>query len=115
MLSEPVFNPLDKKNLGNSVADALLSRQRSPIPPKERFVGAGVYAIYYAGPFEPYRRLAEANRREGSIDRPIYVGKAIPIGGRKGGLGFDANPGTVLFDRLAEHAQSIRSASKLEC
>ena len=46
------YNPLDKKNLGVSAATALLSSAVHNLPP-EKFIGAGVYAIYYRGEFEP--------------------------------------------------------------
>jgi hypothetical protein len=45
---------------------------------------------------------------------PIYVGKAIPSGGRKGGLDFEAAPGHSLFNRLSEHAESIIQTSDLD-
>jgi hypothetical protein len=45
---------------------------------------------------------------------PIYVGKAVPAGARKGGFGLDADPGTVLHKRLAEHAESIGQAKNLD-
>lgn len=45
---------------------------------------------------------------------PIYVGKAIPKGGRKGGLGKDAGQGAALRDRLRQHAASVAEASNLE-
>jgi hypothetical protein len=114
MRIEQAFNPLDKKNLGTSVADALLARDRASLPPGERFVAAGVYALYYMGDFEPYRPLAERNRANDGRDVPIYVGKAIPKGARKGGFGLDASPGTVLSERLSEHSESIRLASNLK-
>ena len=41
------FNPLDKLNLGASVADAMLSRKVEPLGDIQEFKGAGVYAIYY--------------------------------------------------------------------
>ncbi len=113
MRIEPVFNPLDKKNLGSSVADALLAQERSTLPPKERFIGAGVYAIYYQGNFESYHAIAERNRPNDGRDTPIYVGKAVPKGARKGGFGLDTAPGSVLYDRLAEHAESINIAENL--
>lgn len=47
-------------------------------------------------------------------ETPIYVGKAVPAGARKGGFGLDVAPGTVLFSRLAEHADSIRQAENLD-
>ena len=105
------FNPLDKKNLGESVADALLGTPVQPLPPLP-FQGAGIYAIYYAGPFPAYTEVAAANR-DGRYDWPIYVGKAIPPGARKGRFGLDADPGLALFHRLCEHASSIEQASNL--
>lgn len=115
MHREPPFNPLDKKNLGTSVADALLESPRRPLPPREKFVAAGVYAIYYKGDFPLYRRLADPNKKgKGRKDVPIYVGKAIPSGGRKGGPIDEISPGTVLYNRLAEHADSIKEVENLQ-
>jgi hypothetical protein len=114
MRVEAPFNPLDKWNLGSSVAEALLTRERNPMMPGEKFAAAGVYAIYYEGPFPPYRPIAARNRASNSADVPIYVGKAVPYGARKGRLELDTSPGTVLFNRLAEHAESIRQANNLE-
>ena len=104
------YNPLDKKNLAESAASALLRQAPEPLPP-EPFEGAGIYAIYYAGSFEPYRPLAAQNRD--ALNAPIYVGKADPKGGRRGG-DWDAPAGTALLDRLRKHARSIEQASNLE-
>ncbi|HMQ04595.1 MAG TPA: Eco29kI family restriction endonuclease [Pyrinomonadaceae bacterium] len=106
------FNPLSKTNLGLSVAEALLQKAIVPLPP-ERFVGAGVYAIYYSGDFPAYEPISEKNS-DGKWLQPIYVGKAIPEGARRGGLGLDIPAGSVLSKRLNEHAKSIREVSGLE-
>jgi Eco29kI restriction endonuclease. len=100
------FNPLDKRNLGESVAGALLKQSLGPLPPKGKFLGAGIYTIYYIGAFKPYRRIAEQNRND-KFDQPIYVGKAVPPGARKGGFGLSTAPGPALFKRLNEHRNSI--------
>jgi len=76
------------------------------------FEGAGIYAIYYTGPFEAYAPIAEANR-DGQFTTPIYVGKADPQGGRKG-ADFDAPHGLALFSRLADHGKSVLAASNLD-
>lgn len=112
------YNPLDKRNLGRSVAEALLEGELVPLPTSgdPAFTGAGVYAIYYFGvhlPYPPYQRLADHNRTS-SEPVPIYVGKAIPRGARTAGVGLDANPGTALFGRLQEHGESIESANNLD-
>ncbi len=109
-MGEETFNPLDKRNLGVSVADALLAKKPIPLPPAESFDGAGIYAIYYIGDFPAYKKIAERNRGS-KFGAPIYVGKAIPPGGRKGSLDPNAKAGPVLFKRLGEHADSIRQAS----
>ena len=44
------YNPLDKRNLGASVAATMLAAPIHSLPP-EPFIGAGVYAIYYRGGF----------------------------------------------------------------
>lgn len=107
----PPFNPLNKTNLGESVADALLAERVGPLRP-EPFVGAGIYALYYVGSFPAYAEIAELNR-DGQFQWPIYLGKAVPAGARKGGFGLGAEPGQVLSKRLAEHASSIEQAENL--
>lgn len=108
----PPFNPLDKTNLGESVAEAVLLRPVVALPPAEQFVGAGVYALYYEGDFPLYQDIARQNRG-GKYRWPIYVGKAVPAGARKGGYGLGADPGLTMFNRLAEHAASIDQANNI--
>jgi len=107
------FNPLDKLNLAESLADAMLKGFVGPLPPIKRFEGAGIYAIYYAGDFQPYKLLARKNQGNDPT-APIYVGKAVPPGARKGGFGLGAEPGTALFKRLNEHSKSIDEAKNLD-
>lgn len=106
------FNPLDKRNLAESVTDAMLARQVEPLPPKQ-FIGAGIYAIYYTGSFPLYRKIAKRNENN-AFEQPIYVGKAVPAGARKGGLGLDSEPGLALYNRLCDHAKSINESANLE-
>jgi hypothetical protein len=95
------------------VAEAILSQTVTPLTDIPRFQGAGVYAIYYVGPFEPYEALSLLNS-DGSFKQPIYVGKAIPEGSRKGGLSHDSTKGKALQKRLSQHAKSIRDAENLQ-
>lgn len=104
--SIPPYNPLDKVHLGESVASALLGRSPVALDSLEPFDGAGVYALYYNGRLDVYASVS-------GRDIPIYVGKAIPPGSRKG-LGLGAAPRLALFKRLGEHAESIRLASNLD-
>lgn len=105
-MAQELYNPLDKRRLAESVAKALLEQDAGPLPPPRPFSGAGIYAIYYTGAFESYRPLSEKNQG-GRFEAPIYVGKAIPPGRRKGGLGLEPTLSSVLYNRLTEHAESI--------
>jgi hypothetical protein len=110
---EGIFDPLDYRIVAKSVVDALLSRALEPLPPGQQFVGGGVYAIYYAGSFRVYEPVSGKNV-------PIYVGKAVPAGGRKGGEDLESleytmpNTGQVLFKRLGDHAESVKAANNLD-
>ena len=113
MNQEEIYNPLDKINLGESVADAMLERRPTRLPLTDSFMGAGIYAIYYVGDLAIYKEIAKRNRR-GKFDWPIYVGKAVPAGARQGGLGLGKDPGDVLFKRIGEHSHSIEQAGNLQ-
>lgn len=107
------YNPLDKVNLGGSVADAMLQSEVRPLGELESFDGAGIYAIYYVGDFEAYALLTENNGKD-AFSIPIYVGKAVPPGARKGNFGLDSSPGQALYKRLREHAESIDAVANLK-
>src|SRR5690606_25425917 len=106
------FNPLDKKNLGASVAEALLTKDAHPLGEVPVFEGAGIYAIYYTGDFAPYAQLKRLNS-DGKFLLPIYVGKAVPPGARMG-ANLERAAGKVLHRRLREHAESIKAAENLD-
>ncbi|HUU13207.1 MAG TPA: Eco29kI family restriction endonuclease, partial [Terriglobia bacterium] len=91
---------------------ALLKQPVKPLGSLAPFEGAGVYAIYYRGEFEPYRPVSTENRRKWK--RPIYVGKAAGKGTRKGGFVTERSPGRAMFERLKQHSQSIREARNLD-
>jgi len=105
------YNPLDRENLRASVAEALLGRKVHPLGAFERFNGAGLYAIYYTGEFKQYEPMAKRNRNN-QFEAPIYVGKAIPEGGRKGGK-IDHTNTRALVGRLGDHEKSVRAATNL--
>jgi hypothetical protein len=111
-VASSAYNPLSKRNLGDNVAKAAIEGPIHSLPP-DKFAGAGVYLIYYFGDFSAYRLVAEHNRGA-DPQFPIYVGKAVPKGARKGGFGLDEDPGYVLHSRLAEHASSIQHATNLD-
>ena len=109
-MSDP-YNPLEKLNLGKSVAEALLASPAQPMNETEKLRGAGIYAIYYTGKSKLYLPIGVPPDDEEA--KPIYVGKAIPKGGRKGGLGKSSDVSKALRDRLNQHARSIDEASNL--
>lgn len=67
-------------DLESMVGKALAFFEKTPVLrlPPPRFIGCGVYALYYLGDFEPYITLSRLNRE--AYTRPIYVGKAVPRG-----------------------------------
>ncbi len=108
-----IYNPLATKNLAKSVTQEFLSQHPARLPPDHVFPGAGVYALYYSGDFALYAPIV-GRRLEGKYEIPIYVGKAVPKGSRKGG-GFDSDQtGTPLYSRLKQHSRSIELATNLK-
>lgn len=112
MTSTP-YNPLDKLNIARSIEAEILDRDPISLSAVGAILGAGVYVIYYTGGFPAYAPIAAGNSG-GLFQKPIYIGKAIPKGGRKGGLTADASKGTALAERLGQHASSISQATNLE-
>lgn len=106
-MTDQPYNPLDKLNLARSIEREVLGREAIPLSAVDQIKGAGIYVIYYAGPFASYHPIS-------GNDVPIYIGKAIPKGGRKGGLGADPAKGRAMADRLGQHMRSISEVSNLE-
>lgn len=104
------FNPLDMSNLAESIGNAILTSEPTSLGSVTRFPGAGIYAIYYTGDFPAYAELGEANQ-DGRFHQPIYVGKAVPKGGRRG-IAVSTTT-TALYGRINEHRQSIIAAENL--
>jgi len=107
------FNPLARDNLAASAGEALLEQDPVPLGAVGTPLGAGVYAIYYVGDYPAYSGIKEANAG-GLWNAPIYVGKAVPKGARKGGQSASGKPGKELAKRLKEHADSIEAAGNLK-
>lgn len=105
---EAAYNPLDKVHLAESVEGALLARDVIPFASLTPFIGAGVYAIYYTGKLPIYGPLVRRNA--GAFDVPIYVGKAVPSGARKG---LSVKVGKDIYRRLNEHRASIEQVPEL--
>lgn len=88
----------------------MLEQVAIPMADLKPFIGAGIYAIYYSGDFPAYGVIARQNNG-GRFQRPIYVGKAIPEGARKGGG--TGEVGKDLYERLRQHANTVKAAENL--
>lgn len=106
------FNPLDMGNLAKSVVNQIEEMEPVPLDDVKAFYGAGVYALYYTGGFPAYAELAAANAE--SLVQPIYVGKAVPKGGRRGLEAVSHTDTKALSSRIREHAKSVRAAENLD-
>mgnify|MGYP002869909687 CR=1 FL=1 len=82
------------------------------LPLEEHFPGAGVYAIYCVARTGIYKTFGEKINRT-SYNVPIYVGKAVPSGWRQSRI-VDGTAGNVLYSRLRQHSDSIRSGRGLD-
>jgi hypothetical protein len=111
-LKKHTFTSLKFESVIQEAMRFMMASPIHPLPPADRFPGAGVYALYYCGAFEHYRHLAAADPKDAKT--PIYVGKAVPPGwrvGRVGRVGPNVRP---LCKRLAEHADNINEVDNLE-
>lgn len=99
------------QNLAHSIVTRMVESEATPLGSVPVFNGAGVYAIYYCGGFAAYAPLAAENDEEWAV--PIYVGKAVPSGSRRG-LDVGAHETTrTLSIRIRQHARSVQDASNL--
>lgn len=67
--------------------------------------GPGIYCLLYNGPYEAYSLIS-------GTSRPIYVGKAVPPGSRRGEDG-DVQA-RALQARIRQHQRSIEQVLNLE-
>src|ERR671914_796045 len=65
----------------------LLQSPCEPLPPPVPSEGAGLHAFYYQGPFPAYQPIAAPD-----CAVPIYVGRAVPRGARRGEVGRLGDP-----------------------
>ena len=114
MSHDKPYNPLQKKNLAESIVRAILDQKTRRMSACDDLGGAGVYMIYYTGDLALYSQVTEKNSDE-RFEQPIYVGKAIPKGGRKGGFTHDDSSvrSKALRDRLGHHHASISEVTNL--
>lgn len=107
MAASQIFNPF-KENVRNLLVSAFENRPLGKMPPESIEVGCGVYALYYMGPHEVYAPLVESKKY------PIYIGKAVVPGGRKGGGDSSRVTANFVTRRLREHAKAIKASDTLD-
>lgn len=95
-----VFDPGNPKIIGRFIALALVAQPRVALSAVQPFYGAGVYAIYYRGPFAQYAAIAGS-------ETPIYIGQAAPAAQN---ARTPLEQGDRLTSRLADHRRSIGKA-----
>jgi hypothetical protein len=104
-----VFRSPDIFKVVGDAVDFLLKSPVHKLPLGIQCEGAGVYAIYYKGDFEHYKKLAALNKV--TCQRPIYVGKAVPPGWRQ--TRQSETVASSLCNRLREHGRGIESVKNL--
>ncbi|TAK20646.1 MAG: Eco29kI family restriction endonuclease [Chloroflexota bacterium] len=110
-LDTRTYDPLDYENLAASCVQELMRRGPYQLPIGARFDGAGVYALFYRGDFEPYRPISSSDATV-----PIYVGSAVSAGTRKGIIEAPDDfvaIGPVLFRRLQHHVRALTATPNL--
>ena len=95
------------------VDDAIKFFMETPLHrllPPSRFIGSGIYGLYYIGRYGLYAKIANLNRD--ACVQPIYVGKAVPPGWRTARVKDSETPD--LCQRLQEHVRSIQQGADLQ-
>ncbi len=106
MAKTPVFNPF-KSDVRELLVSAFEKQPLLSLPPTSVDPGCGVYALYYLGGHKAYSALSNPKAI------PIYVGKAVFPGGRKGGGDSTKTVSNFVTKRLKEHAKTIASSPTL--
>ncbi|MBN9680925.1 MULTISPECIES: Eco29kI family restriction endonuclease [unclassified Corallococcus] len=106
-MSTDEYNPLDYANLTKNCVDELMTRGPYTLDLDIPFEGAGVYALFYKGKLDIYAPVSSKKAQW-----PIYVGKAVPAGARKGAK--ETGASRSLYSRLRQHRESIRAADNLD-
>ncbi len=112
------YDPFAPENILIGLVDAINHRPDHPLADLTPVKGAGVYLIYYLGihqSFDAYESLTKPNQDELRV--PIYVGKAVPKGARKGQRRKtveEDEAAASLATRLNNHRVSIEHADNLD-
>ena len=100
-----LYDPFTYETL---MAGTVLKFEQQPLYPLAGDInieGPGIYCLIYTGEFGAYAGIADGNT-------PIYTGKAVPPGSRRGDDGDTNSP--ALQTRIREHKRSIEAAGNLD-
>ena len=104
-----VFHSLKFQSVVDDAIKFFVETPVHMLPPPNRFIGSGVYGLYYIGRYGLYVKIANLNRD--ACVQPIYVGKAVPPGWRTARVKDSETPD--LCQRLQEHVRSIQQGADL--
>lgn len=107
-IEEHIYRSESFAELIEDAVEFMINTPFEKLPPEVKFVGGGVYALYYKGDFPQYKKIYSK-----ATDLPIYVGKAVLPGWRQGRGSIEEN-GSALYRRLNEHARSINAVENLQ-
>ncbi len=108
-IAQHIFHSPELVSIVDDAIRFFISTPLRRLPPAASFIGSGVYSLYYTGDYPLYAALAAANRH--AVDRPIYVGKAVPPGWRTARAKDSETPD--IMRRLQEHTRSIQQTENL--
>ena len=100
-----LWDPLTYETLMAGTVAHFETQGLEPLASNITIEGPGIYALYYKGKIPEYQPIADGSH-------PIYVGKTVPPGARKGGDGDVKAP--ALRNRLRDHTKSIKAAKNLD-
>ena len=99
------WDPLTYENLMAGTVAHFEEQERRALNDIASVDGPGIYALYYKGAMAEYQPIADGTR-------PIYTGKAVPKGARKGSGEVDVDH-PALRIRLGDHARSVEQVDNL--
>lgn len=104
-MKDKLYDPLTYDNLMAGLVMRFEKQAKERLDGLSDVEGPGIYSLFYSGNFPVYKRISGS-------ERPIYVGKAVPPGARKGNQVDESAP--ALQRRIREHCKSIDQANNLE-
>jgi hypothetical protein len=111
------FNPLNRLSIEqdelNEIFVEEFEKQNCQTLPEKRqtFDCLGVYCLYYFGDHRFYEPISN---EKWDCEIPIYVGKGVPQGSRKGNLDLESSSGRRVYERLRKHHRAITRVENLD-